>query len=115
MTRWSYAPRRLSAAITQTARAGVPLGLAVTAVAAPLLTLKLLIPAHAVLPALGMVSITIAAVVTLFAWSTLAKRDRGHATLWDVSGSCVLIGFAAGMLSEPEHVIDFLGLARTPP
>jgi membrane protease YdiL (CAAX protease family) len=115
MTRWNHRPGRVSAAITQTPRADIPLALVFAAAAAPLVMLKLLVPAPGVLPALSMVSIGSAAVVALFAWSTLSKRDRDHVTLWDVSGACALIGIAAGILSQPEHVIEFLGLASTAP
>lgn len=115
MTRWNHPVSRVSAALAQTPRTGVPLALVFATAAAPLLMLKLLVPAPAVLPALSMVSIGSAAVVALFAWSALSKPDRNHVTLWDVSGACALIGFAAGILSQPEHVIEFLGLATTAP
>jgi hypothetical protein len=41
---------------------------------------------------------------------TAPDRQCPHVTLWDVSGAYAFVGFAAGMLSEPEHVMQFVAL-----
>jgi hypothetical protein len=43
------------------------------------------------------------------------SADRNHPgiTLWDVSGAYAFIGFAAGMLSDPQQVVEFW-FAREP-
>jgi hypothetical protein len=115
MSLWNNAPRRISLAITQSPTARVSLVIVLSIAAAPLLMLKLQVPASIVLPTLSMLWIAGAAVVALFAWSTLSKRDCAHVSLWDVSGACALIGFAAAIFSDPDHVIEFLGLSGAAP
>ena len=68
-----------------------------------------LVPPPLVLPALGLVSFTAAGVVALFAHYSGADRHADGITLWDVAGAFALIWVAAGMLSEPEHIVQLLG------
>jgi hypothetical protein len=41
------------------------------------------------------------------AWSLSTDRQGAGSTLWDVSGAYAFIGFAAGMLSDPQQVLEF--------
>jgi hypothetical protein len=68
-----------------------------------------LVPPPLVLPALGLVSFTAAVVLALFAYCSGADRHADGITLWDVAGAFALIWVAAGMLSEPEHIVQLLG------
>jgi hypothetical protein len=36
-----------------------------------------------------------------------ADRDRPGISLWDVSGAYAFVGFAVGMLSDPQQVVQF--------
>jgi hypothetical protein len=77
--------------------------------AAPGLLLVWLVPPPLVLPALSIVSFTVAAIVALFAyWYGADRRARGI-TPWDVAGAFALIWIGAGMLSEPEHIVQLFG------
>jgi hypothetical protein len=77
--------------------------------AASCVSLVWLVPPPLVLPALGLVSFTAAVVVALFAYCSGADRHADGITLWDMAGAFALIWVAAGMLSEPEHVVQLLG------
>jgi len=68
-----------------------------------------LVPPPLVLPALGLVSFTAAVVLALFAYCSGADRHADGITLWDMAGAFALIWVAAGMLSEPEHIVQLLG------
>ena len=79
-----------------------------TTVAAGVL-LVWLVPPLLVLPALSFVSFVVAGIVALFAYCSGADRHADGITLWDVAGVFALIWVAAGMLSEPEHVVQLFG------
>jgi hypothetical protein len=81
--------------------------------AVPALVIALFIPPSLVLPVLSIVAIVNAGVVALFAWCSGAEHSGDRITAWDVSGACAFIGFAAGMLSKPGHIVQFFGLATT--
>ena len=73
--------------------------------AAPGLLLGGLVPLQLVLPALSIVSFTIAAFVALWAYRRGADRHAHGMTFWDVAGLFAVIWVGAGMLSTPEHVV----------
>jgi hypothetical protein len=79
--------------------------LVLTAAASSVL-LVWLVPPPLVLPALGLVSFMAAVVVALFAYCSGADRHADGITLWDMAGAFALIWVAAGMLSEPEHIVQ---------
>jgi len=85
------------------------LSVVVMAAAASSVLLVWLVPPPLVLPALGLMSFTAAGVVALFAHYSGADRHTDGITLWDVAGAFALIWVAAGMLSEPEHIVQLLG------
>ena len=55
------------------------------------------------LPSMSLVALAISAIVALAAWCL----SSAGITLWDVSGAYAFIGFAAGMLSDPQQVLEF--------
>ncbi|MBN8920232.1 MAG: hypothetical protein J0H62_05990 [Rhizobiales bacterium] len=61
-----------------------------------------------VVPSLSAAALASAAVIALLAWWMSADRNDAGISLWDVSGAYAFIGFAAGMLSEPQQVLEFL-------
>lgn len=75
---------------------------------ATILLLVGFLPSPLVLPAFGVVSLAGAAIAALLAWCTGANRDADIVTLWDIAGALAFIGFAATMLSDPEHVLELM-------
>ena len=65
-----------------------------------------LVPLQLVLPALSIVSFTVAAFVALWAYRRGVDRHADGMTLWDVAGLFAVIWVGAGMLSTPEHVVE---------
>jgi len=59
------------------------------------------------LPSMSLIALAISAIVALAAWCLSSDRQSAGITLWDVSGACAFIGFAAGMLSDPQQVLEF--------
>jgi hypothetical protein len=72
-----------------------------------------LVPPALLLPAFSLFAVTCAAAAAAFAWRTGATRESRNVTAWDFSGAFVLGGIAAGMLSEPENVVQLFGLDTT--
>jgi hypothetical protein len=73
---------------------------------APGLLLVWLVPRPLVLPAISIVSFTLAGLVALWAYRSGIDRHTDGITLWDVAGVFALIWIGAGMLSEPAHVVQ---------
>jgi hypothetical protein len=59
------------------------------------------------LPSMSLVALAISVIVALAAWCLSSDRHGAGLTLWDVSGASAFIGFAAGMLSDPQQVLEF--------
>jgi len=89
--------------------ARLDLSAVVMAAAASGVLLVWFVPPPLVLAALGLMSLTAAVVVALFAYCSGADRHADRITLWDMAGAFALIWVAAGMLSEPEHIVQLLG------
>ena len=100
----------VSTAHSATLGPNITLAFLLSTAAVPPLICVLLVPKLLILPALSIVAIASAGLVALFAWWAVAQSEGDRITFWDVSGTCALIGFAAGMLSEPEHVVELLSL-----
>jgi hypothetical protein len=83
---------------------------AAAALSAPLLLSVAVLPGRVLLPAVSLAAIALAAVLALAAWARGARRRRPDATLWDACGILVFIGCGAAMLSQPESVLNLLGL-----
>lgn len=75
--------------------------------------LAAVLPTTVLLPALSLVALSTAAVAALVAWLIGAKRDARRVTAWDICGGLALIGFVAGMLSEPSHILQLVGVTTT--
>jgi hypothetical protein len=73
----------------------------------PLMLLTWLLPRPLVLPGLCIIAIVGACAASLYAWTRGTNLDPRRVTPWDVAGALAFIGFAAGMLSNPEHVVHF--------
>ena len=78
-------------------------------IAPPLLSALLFKPPF-VLPSMSLISLTLAGVIALPAWARANKQDQARITLWDLSGLYAFLGFAAAMLSDPEHVMELWSL-----
>ena len=87
------------------------LGLAVLTATAATFSLLLVwsVPLPLVMPALSTVSFLAAGIVALFAYYSGADRHSPDVTPWDVAGAFALIWVGAGMLTEPEHVVQLFG------
>jgi hypothetical protein len=59
------------------------------------------------LPSMSLIALAVSAIVALVAWCLSSDRHGAGITLWDVSGAYAFIGFAAGMLSDPQQVLEF--------
>jgi hypothetical protein len=92
----------------------VALAVLFLAVTAPSIAFLLFIKAPLILPSLSLISLGLAGLVALAAWTTSATNEGRHITLWDVSGAYALVGFAAGMLSEPMQVVELISLPTDP-
>lgn len=89
--------------------------LLVGSAAVPILPFALLLPPPLVLPALGTTAFALAAATAAYAWLRRTPLGGPRITSWDVAGACAFIGFAAGILSTPEHVLQLFGHAMTAP
>jgi hypothetical protein len=86
-------------------QAHIKLAAMVVVTAVTLIVLSLLLPHSLVLPAFCLVATVAAAATALFAWTSGAKHDAEHVTAWDVAGALAFIAVAAGLMSNPEHVV----------
>jgi hypothetical protein len=92
----------------------VTLPLFVVTTATGLLALVSLAPPMLVLPVVSLATIASAAVVALFAWWLGAERHSSNITGWDVAGALAFIGFAAGMLTDSEQMLQLFDHATMP-
>lgn len=97
---------------TLASRINVPLTAALLAV--PAVAALASMPANLQMPAMAAFAMLAAAAVAALAFVARADRKAGAITLWDLAGACALIGIAAGMFSQPQHVTQFFGAAIAP-
>jgi hypothetical protein len=69
--------------------------------------LLLLIPLTLVPPVLSILSFVIACGVALYALFTKANRDAQGVAIWDIAGAFTFIWIIAGMMSNPNHLLDW--------
>lgn len=81
--------------------------------AIPGLIVVWLMPPPLVLPTLSLAALGAAGGFAFLAWWLHTKRHTERVNLWDVAGVCAFIGFAAGILSEPEYVLQLFEHAAT--
>jgi len=103
MNRWR--PAHARADRSAMLRPQVVLAALAAAAVLPLLLLASLLPPPLVIPAFSLVALACAGLTALAAWWRGAARDGEHITLWDIAGAAAFIGFAAGMLSDPNQVL----------
>ena len=63
------------------------------------------------LPTFSLAWLVNAGCVAFLAGCLRAKRHTDHVNLWDVAGAYAFIGFATGMISKPEQVLQLFGVA----
>ncbi len=78
------------------------------AVAMPLMLASLLLPLPLVLPALSLWSLTVAGLFALIGWLRPSPHPDQQVTAWDIAGAFTLIGCAAAIIGEIEHMVEFL-------
>jgi hypothetical protein len=78
------------------------------ALAIPLAAMIAVLPLPVILPAFSVWSLAAAAVIVLFALTRRAPHRHGALNAWDFAGAFTLIGCAAGILGEVEHMVDYL-------
>ncbi len=105
----SYQQRSRSVVVSTapTERMNVTSAIILAASVIPLLALLIFVRTPLVLPSLSIVALASAGVISLTAWWMKADRDRPGISLWDVSGAYAFVGFAVGMLSDPQQVVEF--------
>ena len=67
------------------------------------------LPAGLILPAFSAAAFAVGASFALYGWLCGIKPDRNRLTCWDYASTCVFLGFAAGTLGSPEHVMLISG------
>ena len=84
--------------------------LILVAIAALAIPMAWLVPTELVLPSISLAAVSLAAIVAAIAWSSKAadRKESGHVNLRDVAGIFAFIGFGAGMLSEPEAIVQLI-------
>jgi hypothetical protein len=70
------------------------------------------LPTPLVLPAFALAAFGCGAGFALFGWLAGRPQQDGRITCWDMASTCVFVGFAAGVLSDPGHVMDLTPLPR---
>lgn len=81
----------------------------------PAVLLAAHLPSDLLMPAMAVLAFAMALVASVMGWLTRASRQAATVTIWDFAGACVLIGIAAGTLSESVQVSQLLGIATTTP
>jgi hypothetical protein len=76
----------------------------------PALLLFVLTPGPLLLPVLSIATMAVAALAALFGWLRREPWQVERITAWDIAGALALIGCAAGMLSQPENVLQLFGV-----
>ncbi len=104
--RWHAAYAVTTRTQTLSSRIDIPLTAALLAV--PVVAALASTPPHLQMPAMSAFAMLAAVAVAALAFVTRADRRAGAITLWDFAGACALIGIAAGMFSQQQHVISIL-------
>jgi hypothetical protein len=111
MTRWSTADTYHPGDSALASGPHVSVAILALATAVPGFIVIWLMSAPLLLPAVSLAWLVNAACAALLAWCVRAKRHTNHVNLWDVAGAYAFIGFATGMFSRPEEVLQLFGLA----
>ncbi|HEU4771861.1 MAG TPA: hypothetical protein VFS68_06860 [Candidatus Udaeobacter sp.] len=84
------------------------------AIAVPLIGSFFLVRPPFVLPLVSVIALASTAIIAFAAWCMSTDRNDAGISLWDVAGAYAFIGFAAGMLSEPQQVSEFWSVPTEP-
>lgn len=63
-------------------------------------------PVEIVLPVYAGLMMTAGFLLALYAWLIGDRQVVPRVTFWDMSGTCLLLGFFAGALADHEHVAN---------
>jgi hypothetical protein len=77
------------------------------AAAIPLIGFIQLVRSAPVLPSLCLMALASAAILAFAAWTMLSNRNSVGISFWHAAGAYAFIGFAAGMVSDPEQIMEF--------
>ena len=99
-----------TAPATQANRPHVASAILLLAIVVPPIFFLFLVRVPLVLPSVSAVGLASAATIGLIAWCLASDRNATGISLWDVSGAYALVGFVAGMLSEPQQVMELLSV-----
>jgi hypothetical protein len=87
----------------------VPIAAFALVASIPGIVVTWLMSAPLTLPAFCQLCLVNAGCAALLAWCLRVKRNEDPINLWDVAGLYASVGFAAGMISKPEHVLQLVG------
>ena len=109
---WRFALRRTSRREAEPVNHDNMIGLAVATAGGLTLAAAALLPAALILPAIALVALLGAAAAGAYAfWTAAPHSTTPRLSAWDVAGVLALIGFGAGMISDPVHVLHLFGAA----
>jgi hypothetical protein len=111
MARWSTVEPYNAGRSALAPAPGVIIALLALIAAVPGFVLIWLTSVPLLLPAFSLAWLVNAGCAALLAWCLRAKRHTDHVNLWDVAGAYAFIGFATGMISKPEQVLQLFGVA----
>jgi hypothetical protein len=80
----------------------------------PAVLLVILTPGPLVLPVLSLATMAVAAVAALLGWVRRERWSGDRVTSWDIAGAFAFIGCGAGMMSQPENVLQLFGVPAIP-
>jgi hypothetical protein len=83
----------------------VQTALAVIAAMTGFVVVAAVLPPGLVLPVFSAAALLAGAGLALYGWLYGVRRQPHGLTCWDYASTCVFLGFAAGTLGDPDHVV----------
>jgi len=79
-------------------------------IATLVIPIALLVRTELVLPSISIAALSLAFIIAAVAWSLKSTKgeERGNVNFRDAAGVLALVGFGAGMVSEPEAIVQLL-------
>lgn len=109
MAGWKFGRNRTGEFGLSSLSPNATLAVLTAAAAAPFFVLLSFVPPALFLPVLSSTCLAGATLFAIWAWTSGARWESNAVTRWDVAGALAFIGFAAALLSEPEHVLRIAG------
>jgi 4-hydroxybenzoate polyprenyltransferase len=78
------------------------------AIATLTLPIAWIVPGELWLPSICIAALGLAGIATATAWTLKRDDDEANVNFWDFAGVLALIGFGAGMLSDPQAVVQLV-------